>query len=266
MTSHCLTGECGARTRACRVGTPADARRGCAEKRREESRRCTQNCLRHAAVLLALAAAMLSGCAHKTHARKFASPAAPAPAPKIGDTQTGLASWYGYPYHGRAAANGEIYDMETLVAAHRTLPFNTWVRVVNVSNSKSVDVRIIDRGPFVDGRVIDLSHAAARSIDLLGPGVGPVRLEVIRLPQTMEPAIFAVQVGAFRSRQNADRLRDAMAALYGAARVVERHGNPDLWRVLVGAEATIDAAGALAERIHAESGEKNGFVVRLDFE
>jgi len=215
---------------------------------------------------VALAAVMISGCAHKTHAKGAASPAPPAPAPMIGDTETGLASWYGHPYHGRPAADGEIYDMETLVAAHRTLPFNTWVRVVNAANSKSVDVRIIDRGPFVDGRVIDLSHAAARAIDLLGPGVGPVRLEVIRLPQTMEAAVFAVQVGAFRSHENADRLRDAMAALYGAARVVRRQGNPDVWRVLVGAETTTDGAEALAERIRAESGEKNGIVVRLDFE
>ncbi len=217
---------------------------------------------------LTLAALLLSGCAHKTHAKGTASPAAPAPAPApmVGDTETGLASWYGHPYHGRAAADGEIYDMETMVAAHRTLPFNTWVRVVNAANSKSVDVRIIDRGPFVDGRVIDLSHAAARAIDLLGPGVGPVRVEVIRLPDTIEPAIFAVQVGAFHNRENAERLSAAMAARYGAARVVLRPGDPDLWRVLVGAEPTTDGAGALAARIHAETGENNGFVVRLDSE
>ncbi|MGD0666205.1 MAG: septal ring lytic transglycosylase RlpA family protein [Bryobacteraceae bacterium] len=195
-----------------------------------------------------------------------APPAAPVPAPKIGDTEAGLASWYGHPYHGRAAADGEIYDMETMVAAHRTLPFNTWVRVVNVANSKSVDVRIIDRGPFVDGRVIDLSHAAARAIDLLRAGVGPVRLEVIRLPDVMEPAVFAVQVGAFRNRDNAERLSASMAARYGAVSVVLRQGNPDLWRVLVGAEPTTDAAAALAARIQAETGENNGFVVRLDSE
>src|ERR1017187_935839 len=193
---------------------------------------------RHRFLAVALAAVVFSGCGHKTHVRRTAPPAAPAPAPKIGDTEAGLARWYGRPYHGRAAADGEIYDMETLVATHRTLPFNTWVRVLNVSNSKTVDVRIIDRGPFVDGRIIDLSHAAARAIDLLGPGVGPVRLEVIRLPESPEAAVFAVQVGAFRSRENAERLRDAMAALYGAARVVLRHSNPDVWRVLVGAEAT----------------------------
>ncbi len=213
---------------------------------------------------LVLAAVVLGGCAHKTHARR--SPAAPARAPMLGDSETGLASWYGHPYHGRPAADGEIYDMEAMVAAHRTLPFNTWVRVVNVTNSKSVDVRIIDRGPFVDGRVIDLSRAAARAIDLLGPGVGPVRLKVIRLPENPEPAVFAVQVGAFRNRDNADRLRDAMAACYGTARVVSRADTPDLWRVLVGAETSTGDAAALAERIHTETGENNGFVVRLDSE
>jgi rare lipoprotein A len=217
-------------------------------------------------VALALAAVVFGGCAHKKQVKLPPPPAAPAPAPKVGDTEAGLASWYGHPYHGRPAANGEIYDMESMVAAHRTLPFNTWVRVTNTVNSKTVDVRIIDRGPFVDGRVIDLSHAAARAIDLLGPGVAPVRLEVIRLPESIEPAVFAVQVGAFRSRENADRLRDAMAARYGTARVVLRQGNPDLWRVLVGAEGTTDAAGALAARIHAETGENSGFVVRLDTE
>jgi rare lipoprotein A len=215
---------------------------------------------------VALAAAVFSGCAHKTHAQGFTAPAVPALPPMIGDAETGLASWYGHPYHGRAAANGEIYDMETLVAAHRTLPFNTWVRVVNPANSKSVDVRIIDRGPFVDGRIIDLSHAAARAIDLLGPGVGPVRLVVIRLPNTPEAQVFAVQVGAFANRDNAARLRDAMALRYGAARMVLKPGTPDLWRVLVGAESSTDAAAALATRIHTETGENNGFVVRLDSE
>jgi rare lipoprotein A len=213
---------------------------------------------------LALATVALAGCAHKTHTRR--TPAAPARPARLGDIETGLASWYGHPYHGRAAASGEIYDMETMVAAHRTLPFNTWVRVVNLANSKSVDVRIIDRGPFVDGRVIDLSHAAARVIGLLGPGVSQVRIEVIRLPENPEPAVFAVQVGAFRNRDSADRLRASLAARYGAARVVPRPGNPDLWRVLVGAEATMEGAAALARRIGAETGENNGFVVRLDTE
>jgi len=111
--------------------------------------------------LLAAAAVcvlLLTGCGHKKkHVRKAPPPPVPTTAPKVGDTESGVASWYGHPYHGRAAADGEIYDMETMTAAHRTLPFNTWVRVHNLDNGKTVDVRIIDRGPFVAGRIIDVS-------------------------------------------------------------------------------------------------------------
>src|SRR5208283_2977817 len=82
-------------------------------------------------------------------------------------TESGLASWYGYPYHGRFSASGEVYNMDGLTAAHPTLPFNTLVRVVNLDNDKSIQVRITDRGPFVDGRIIDLSRAAAVSIGLM---------------------------------------------------------------------------------------------------
>jgi rare lipoprotein A len=183
----------------------------------------------------------------------------------LGQTETGGASWYGHPYHGRRAANGEIYDMEKLTAAHRTLPFDTWLRVLNLDNSKTVEVRITDRGPFVEGRIIDLSHAAARAIDMLGPGTARVRLEVIRTPDYVSPAVFAVQVGAFRDRDNAERLRAEMEARYGSARLVQRADTPDLWRVVAGSEATEDGAKDLAARIRNELGEKSAaFVVRVD--
>ena len=212
------------------------------------------------ALPVALAALAIFGCAHKKHARLPAPPA-----PSLGKSETGVASWYGHPYHGRPAANGEIYDMEKLVAAHRTLPFDTWVRVVNLNNQKSVEVRIIDRGPFVSGRIIDLSHAAAQAIDLIGPGIGPVRVEVIRSPQNVPAALFAVQVGAFRVRPNAETLRAEMAARYGTARILSRPGSPGVWRVLVGAETSEEAAAGLARRIRGESSEKyTGFVVRID--
>ena len=178
--------------------------------------------------------------------------------------ETGLASWYGHPYHGRPAANGEIYDMEKMTAAHRTLPFDTLVRVTNLSNEKSVEVRINDRGPFVDGRIIDLSHAAARAIDMIGPGVAEVRMEVVRQPDVLESVLFAVQVGAFRNRDNAERERSRMEQAYGSARLVKRADTPGLWRVLVGREKTEDAADSLKLRIRKESGERNAFVVRLD--
>lgn len=119
------------------------------------------------------------------------STAARSPAPTTEDTtprvtppratgvQTGKASWYGRPHHGRKTASGEIYDMAELTAAHRTLPLGTRVRVTNVANGRTVIVRVNDRGPFTDGRILDLSHAAARELDALGAGVVTVRIEVL---------------------------------------------------------------------------------------
>jgi len=204
----------------------------------------------------------LSGCARHRHVASVAAPIAPVPS-QIPAVETGLASWYGHPYHGRAAADGEIYDMEKLTAAHRTLPFGTWVHVTNLANTKSVDVRITDRGPFIDGRIIDLSHAAAQAIDLIGPGVAQVRLDILSAPAS-PPSLnwFAVQAGAFSDRGRAEKLRGSLEREYGPARLVLRPGTPSLWRVLVGREPTEQAAGVLASRISAEVGP--AFVVRLD--
>jgi rare lipoprotein A len=154
--------------------------------------------------------------------------------------------------------------MEKLTAAHRTLPFDTWVHVVNVSNQKAVDVRITDRGPFIDGRIIDLSHAAARAIELIGPGVTDVRLEILSMPAARSSGVFAVQVGAFRDKANAERECARLAAKYGATKLVFREGNPSLWRVLVGSERTADGADELRRKILKDSGERNAFVIRLD--
>lgn len=196
------------------------------------------------------------------------TPSEPAPAvapiQPVGAVERGMASWYGHPYHGRPAADGEIYDMEKLVAAHRTLPFQTMVRVRNLANNKTVDVRIIDRGPFVAGRIIDLSHAAAKEIDLIGPGVAQVEVMVIGIPSAPEAPLFAVQIGAFREKANADRQQQNMTAAYGSAKAVLRQGDPPLWRVLAGRETTPEAAEALAQRIRADQHEPQAFVVRLD--
>jgi rare lipoprotein A len=123
-----------------------------------------------------------SGCSHRVVAK------APVPA-KIGATESGVASWYGVPYHGRRTASGEIYDMEQLTAAHRTLPFQTWLEVTDLDNGKRVSVRVTDRGPFVDGRVIDLSLAAARKIEMVGPGIARVKLKVIAAPRGSEKTV-----------------------------------------------------------------------------
>ncbi|MGA2738033.1 MAG: septal ring lytic transglycosylase RlpA family protein [Bryobacteraceae bacterium] len=235
------------------------------------------------ALLIAMAGTLvLAGCHRKRSAQ---TPAPPAPAPAAATTlpapgapanpeapaaatpessEAGLASWYGHPYHGRASASGEIYDMEQMTAAHRTLPFGTMVRVYDLDNEKSVDVRINDRGPFVDGRIIDLSHAAARAIEMIGPGTARVRLEILSAPPPVQ-AHFGVQVGAFRERENAERLRQAMEAKYGRARLVRRADTPGWWHVVVGMESSQDGASALANRIRGDdSSVTSAFVVRLD--
>ena len=221
-------------------------------------------------LLTAAFAVLLTGCGKKV---KTAKP------PKIGSSETGIASWYGHPYHGRRAANGEIYDMEKLTAAHRTYPFDTWVRVKNLSNDRTVDVRIQDRGPFVRGRIIDLSHAAAREIELLGPGVTKVRLTVIPRPKTAvivsaksaetpvktmekEPELFAVQVGAFKDRNRAAALSEEMRQRFGSSRIVERAGNPPMFRVLAGEYATEEEADTAATQIRGAGG--TAMAVRID--
>ena len=218
------------------------------------------HCSRRFTCLLALFAAtlLLADCGKKHHVTR-SLPAAPS----FHSGETGMASWYGHPYHGRAAANGEIYDMEKLTAAHRTLPFGTWVRVTNLANEKSVEVRIIDRGPFVGGRIIDLSHAAAEVIDMIGSGIAQVRLEIISAPIVASAENwYAVQAGAFREKDRAENLRASMEREYGSARLVFRGGGVALWRVLVGRESTEDAADILAQKVRQEAGA--AFVVRLD--
>lgn len=216
-------------------------------------------------VLLSLAG--LVGCHHKRADRLLPPPprqSVPRATVALGYTEEGVASWYGHPYHGRPAADGEIYDMEKLTAAHRSFPFNTWVRVFDLDSAKSVDLRIIDRGPFVEGRILDVSHAAARQIDMIGPGTARVRVEVIRVPAVMSGALYAVQVGAFREEANAERFRERMESQYGWARLM-RQSDSGFWRVLVGSEPTQDQANQLAERIRRDSSENRAaFVVRLD--
>jgi rare lipoprotein A len=127
--------------------------------------------LRALSALLALVAA--GGC-------RAAGPPLPPPPPPLPDwTQEGLASWYGEPFHGRTTASGEVFDMEALTAAHRTLPFGTVVEVLNLDNGRSITVRINDRGPFVSGRIIDLSRRAAGEIDMIGAGVVRVRVILV---------------------------------------------------------------------------------------
>ena len=215
---------------------------------------------------------LAAGCARRSTARL------PAPPAKIGSTEIGIASWYGVPYDGRRSASGEIFDMEKLTAAHPALPFQTWVEVTNLSNGKQVDVRINDRGPFVRGRIIDLSMAAARQIDMVRAGTVRVRLKVIAAPVDSPPVNaspvnplvnpqpvaggYAVQAGAFFDPSRAEALREALP--YSDARVVEsqeqRQGDLSLWRVLIGHALSAQAAAALAADVEKATGQ--AFVVK----
>lgn len=178
--------------------------------------------------------------------------------------EEGLASWYGEPYHGRVAASGETYDMEELTAAHRTLPFGTTVRVNRIDNGASVVVRINDRGPIPEDRIIDLSKAAARRLGMIQPGVVPVALRVVKSVQAGSRMVYAVQVGAFRVRQNAERSLPDMVQ-YGTARMVFRT-ETQCWSVLVGEAETRAEAELIADRIRTANPRLDAaFVVRIEF-
>src|SRR5712692_6366369 len=191
------------------------------------------------------------------------SKAAPTP-PLINFIEEGNASWYGEPFHGRRASNGEIYDMYKLTAAHRTLPFETMVSVTNLSNGKSTVVRITDRGPFVENRIIDLSLAAAREIDSVGPGVVPVRVEIVSPGIDGTAGFFTVQIGAFRDPANAERLRERLNGSYSPI-FIQQYDSPDglYYRVRVGRISGEDAARQFGDQLRTREGF-TPFVVRLD--
>lgn len=208
-----------------------------------------------------------ASAAHPSPVNPSAAPGrrrpAGAPVPE-GYVEEGNASWYGDPFNGRRASNGEVYDMHKLTAAHRTLPFNTMVRVTNLNNGKSTVVRITDRGPFVEGRIIDLSLAAAREIESVGPGVVPVRLEVLTPGVDVTGGFFTVQVGAFRDPANAQRLRDRLSVSYSPI-FIQQYDSPDglYYRVRVGKVSGEDAARQFGDQLRDREGF-TPFVVRLD--
>jgi len=205
----------------------------------------------------------VGGCRRKR--RAVAPP--PAPPPAEGEAETGLASWYGHPYHGRPTSSGEIYDMNEMTAAHRTLAFDTWVRVTNLENQLVTNVRINDRGPFIEGRIIDLSRKAAEAIAMIGPGTALVRMEIVSRPT--EPAAaagrFSVQVGAFKDRGNAFDLQARLTQKYGDVFIHEFEA-PDgtYYRVRVGRLATYNEAVALARQLGHETDIAVPMVARLN--
>jgi rare lipoprotein A len=176
---------------------------------------------------------------------------APSPGPPVnvaGWIEEGLASWYGHPYHGRTTASGETYDMHSMTAAHRTLPFGTVIRVTRRDTGSECSVVINDRGPFVAGRIVDLSRAAAEALDAIGPGVVPVRLHVERPGDGMVGGrCWEVQVGAFGSTANADQAVRRLSELGFSSRRAPASGN--LTRVRIVGLDGLERAKAVAREI-----------------
>jgi rare lipoprotein A len=179
-------------------------------------------------------------------------------------TATGLASWYGAPYHNRRGSNGELYNMNAMTAAHRTLPLGSIVRVTNVKTGHAALVRITDRGPFVQGRILDVSYAAAKQLDIWQPGVARVKLEVMQTPTS--PATggrWAVQIGSFGKQKDASEMAEHLARRYRTAKVAQIASPVGTWWVRV---RVLNDDRQRAEALMHETETKEGsvYLVRLD--
>jgi rare lipoprotein A len=179
-------------------------------------------------------------------------------------TETGTASWYGPSFNNRPTSNGELYDMNGLSAAHRTLPFNSIVRVTALSTGRSVVVRITDRGPFVADRIIDLSYAAAKQLEMHRQGTTRVKVEVLSSPADIAAGgRWAVQIGAFPNAVTAAKVKDKLTRRYRTAKILQYAGPTKHWWVRV---RVLDDDRHRAEELARDNQTPQGgiFLVRLD--
>ncbi len=192
-----------------------------------------------------------------------------------GFVQTGVASWYGRDFHGKKTSNGETYDMHGMTAAHKTLPLGVYLKVYNRENGRETTVRVNDRGPFVKGRILDLSFAAAKVLGVDTVGTALVRIEALgykqaggaeryKAPDTYDAGDYTVQIGAFKERANADRLSGEIRKLHGFSEVRMTNVNNDIfYRVYAGKYSSLKAAEE-AEKRFAEDGYPGSFAVALE--
>lgn len=182
-------------------------------------------------------------------------------------TQVGLASWYGPPYAGRKGADGKIYDQNAMTAAHLTLPLGTIVRVTNLANGESAVVKITDRGPFVRGRIIDLSLAAAKATGVYRAGVARVRVEAFAPPDqaAADPAgRWCVQVGAFARERDAIALKEQLMRRYRTARVIEFSGPTGYWVRVNPRYPDKSTATEVADGIHPRDPGAQPYLIRTN--
>jgi rare lipoprotein A len=179
-------------------------------------------------------------------------------------TEVGLATWYTAPYKGRRAANGEVFDDTALTAAHRTLPMGSLVVVTNLSTGQYAAMRIADRGPFVDGRIVDLTAAAAKATGIYRAGLVRVRLDVYRVPKPIETGgRWCVQIGAFHSEHQAQKLKSQLQGKYPDANVIEFPGQESSYWVRIRPQGDNREQAELIAR-HLRPAEGEAFLTRLD--
>lgn len=171
---------------------------------------------------------------------------------EVGYVEKGTASWYGPGFHGKPTASGERYDMHKLTAAHKTLPLETVVQVRSLSTDRQVTVRINDRGPFIQGRIIDLSYRAAKDLRMIGRGTDSVRLTVLGYQESVKShGPFWIQVSSFHDRTQAATLHKQLAKDYTNVRVLAVELPTGIWyRVQVGEFSTEKSAKTVATRLH----------------
>ena len=176
--------------------------------------------------------------------------------------ETGLASWYGPS--GHRAADGSVYDGNSMTAAHKTLPMGSVVRVTNLVNGEQVMVKITDRGPFAHGRVLDLSEAAAKQIDLYRMGVAKVKVEAFANPAASPTGKWCVQTGAFKAEQDAIDLKAALIERYHGAKVIEFAGATGFWVRINPAQPGRAEAAAILDWIGTPDAQAVPYLLRVD--
>lgn len=178
-------------------------------------------------------------------------------------SEEGYATWYVAPYKGRKAANGQIFDDNALTAAHRTLPMGSLIVVTNLATRQQSAMRITDRGPFVEGRSLDLTVASAKSIGVYRAGTAPVRIDVYQTPKPIEVGgRWCVQYGAFQTEKHALRFKEKLKDKYPDAKVIEFPGEKSFWVRIRPAGDDRAQAEQIAQRMQPDEGE--GFLTRLD--
>jgi rare lipoprotein A len=180
-------------------------------------------------------------------------------------SEEGLATWYSAPYKGRKAANGQVFDDEALTAAHRTLPMGSLVVVTNLKTGQSSPMRITDRGPFVEGRILDMTKASARATGVYSAGLVNVRVDVYRTPKPMETGgRWCVQIGAFHSERDALKLQDKLEDSYPDANVIEFSGTDSYWVRIRPAGDNREVAERIVRKLKLKDEDASAYLTRLD--